>query len=366
MKTNKKTTILSLLLTVVMVLTLTTGVFADDVPNVKDSDGTTVQIETIYKLAEGLSIPSGTTFKYTATSSTQGALTTKVSEVTFSDSDDKGTLDNQGMYTLTKNATISFEGTWPHAGLYTYTVKEDTSTKLPSTSYEENKTYTMRVYVENTQNGGLEVKTITVANGDEDSSAKVSKLSFAHTYAKTATLTISKETVSPKDTPDVADKTKGFTFGIKFISTPDAAVQEITGKIDNSTEVKCTVGADEATEFTLHHGQTLNFDNLPVGTRYVVYEKADTAGYTPSVVLMENGETTLNKTFSKNAEAKAVVEGKENALVGENANSVAFTNTYENTPLTGILMHNLPFILLIGLGVCAVAVMVISKRRRNA
>lgn len=363
MKTNKKTTILSLLLTVVMVLTLTTGVFADDVPNVKDSDGTTVQIETIYKLAEGLSIPQDTKFSYTATSDTQDALNAKITDVTFNDDDLKDATLTSGLYTLTKNATISFVGTWKHAGLYTYTVAETkTGNGLANTSYE-NKTYTMRVYVENIQNGGLEVKTITVANGNENSNDKVAKMSFAHTYAKTATLTISKETVSSEGSPDVADKTKKFKFGIKFISTPKEDTTSFTGTIGQTSD---TYTINQEKEFALADGESLVFADLPVGTRYVVYEKADTAGYTPSVVLMENGKTTLSQTFSKNAEAKAVAEGKSDALVGEGTNSVAFTNAYENTPLTGILMHNLPFILLIGLGVCAVAVMVISKRRRNA
>ena len=152
-----------------------------------------------------------------------------------------------------------------------------------------------------------------------------------------------------------ADKTKDFKFTIKFerAATESDEVESYTGKIGDET-VDCSV--DEETTFKLHDGESLVFECLPAGTRYVVSEVAAEDGYTPSIKVIENGVQTLEKTVSENAgisSAEAV-----STLVGEKTNEVEFTNTYQDIALTGIALNNWPFIILI---ILAIGAMLLSK-----
>ena len=58
--------------------------------------------------------------------------------------------------------------------------------------------------------------------------------------------------------------------------------------------------------------------------------------------------------------------GKKN-LVGEATNQVTFVNTYrDDVPVTGIIMNNLPFILLIGVAILAFGTLAFLKKRRTS
>ena len=54
-------------------------------------------------------------------------------------------------------------------------------------------------------------------------------------------------------------------------------------------------------------------------------------------------------------------------LVGENANSTAFTNTYDDASVepTGIFINNLPFVLMVVVAGSGLALYVVSKRRSH-
>lgn len=176
--------------------------------------------------------------------------------------------------------------------------------------------YDLKVYVSNEVDGTLKVQSMTAEKGG----TKQDELSFINTYRKDCSLEISKTT-----TGSMADKTKDFDFTIKFerSATENDAVDSYTGKIGNN-EKSFKVG--EETNFKLHDGEKLVFDSLPAGTRYVVKDAAVEDGYTPSIKVVENGVMTTNTTVSER-EGIASAENGTN-LVGENTNSVAFTNTY--------------------------------------
>ena len=55
----------------------------------------------------------------------------------------------------------------------------------------------------------------------------------------------------------------------------------------------------------------------------------------------------------------------ENKLIGENANSVVFTNAYADAPVTGVIINNLPYVVLVAAAVCALAALVLINRRRQ-
>ena len=336
-----------------MLLSMGTTVFAAGEPTVPDvnSNGQ-VPITKEFEMADGLRTPAAT-FKFTASPQTQDALPATITNVTYQ-AGETGTFKD-GKYVISKDTAISFTGDWKHAGEYVYTVTESKENPISNVTYD-NTSYTLRVYVINGTNG-LEIEKITA----EKANGKTNKILFTNTYAKNdATLTIEKNT-----TGTYADKTKEFNFEITFTKSPMSDQTTFAGKI-GSKPVECTAGT--AKPFTLADGEQLVFHNLPVGTTYVVKELEASDGYTPSVTVVENKTTTLtNKTVAQEGDALDTLkqDGTKN-LVGENENKVTFTNTHKGVVPTGILMNNLPFILLVAVAIVAFVSLAVIKRRRTS
>ena len=220
----------------------------------------------------------------------------------------------------------------------------------------DNTSYRLRVYVINGTNG-LEIEKITA----EKANVKTAKILFTNTYAKNdATLTIEKKT-----TGKYANKTKEFNFEITFTKSPMSDKRTFTGNI-GSEPVECIAGTPKS--FTLADGEQLVFSNLPVGTTYVVKELDALDGYTPSVTVVENRTTTVNRTAAQEGDAlDTLKEGEKKNLVGEYENKVTFTNTHKGGVVpTGILMNNLPFILLVAVAIVAFVSLAVIKRRRTS
>ena len=334
MKKTKKLKMVLIGLTCLMTAGMQMNVFAEEpVPTVGE-------VCKHFEMAEGIAAPE-VTFYFTAEKVTADAPNATIGPLTYLNTDTAEVKN--GLSSFNKEAEITFE-TFPHAGLYEYTICETAGTENGITY--DTASYNLNVYVVNTENGNLEVQNIT-AEKDGD---KQDELSFTNTYRKNSSLTISKSTEGMH-----ADKTKDFKFTIKFerAATESDEVESYTGKIGDET-VDCSV--DEETTFKLHDGESLVFECLPAGTRYVVSEVAAEDGYTPSIKVIENGVQTLEKTVSENAgisSAEAV-----STLVGEKTNEVEFTNTYQDIALTGIALNNWPFIILI---ILAIGAMLLSK-----
>lgn len=337
-----------------MLLSMGTGVFAAeniDIPNVNGQDG--VKITKDFVMADGLAIPQAT-FKFQVTSMTPDALSATIQDISY-DANDIKIKQTDGSYVISKDQKLSFEGNWQHAGEYVYTVAE-TQESMPNVTYDASS-YTLRVYVINGTNG-LEVEKITAqgANGKTD------KILFTNTYAKNdATLTIEKNT-----TGKYADKTKEFKFEITFTKSPMSDQTSFTGTIGAQSD---TYIAGTPKEFSLADREQLVFHNLPVGTTYVVKELAAKDGYTPRVTVIENDTTTVNnRTAAQEGDALDTFkeDGTKN-LVGEADNIVTFTNTHQGGVVpTGILMNNLPFILLVAVAIVAFVSLAVIKRRRTS
>ena len=341
MKQMKKV-IAAVTLTGLMAAGLSMSAFAGDVAVLENQ-----VVTKHFVMAEGLEVPD-VTFSFTATAVTEGAPTASIENVFYSSTDGRGDLSNK-IYTLDKDGGITF-GDFPHAGVYEYTVKE-TAGDVEGITYDTTN-YTMKVYVANDENGQLKVKEITADAGD----GKEDSLSFTNTYRKDGRLEITKNTVG-----ELADKTKDFEFTITFSKsgTENDDAEFYTGKIGNE-DVECAIGKD--TTFYLHDGESLVFEDLPVGTRYLVTEAGVEDGYVPSVSVIENSETTVDKTGTDAAELSTNNDGSKN-LVGENENSVTFTNTYNDVPVTGILLKKLPFLMLIVLPGLALILPELAKFR---
>lgn len=335
-----------------MLLSMGTTVFAAEEPTVPNvNQNGRVPITKEFEMADGLRTPAAT-FKFTATSQTQDALPATITDVTYQ-AGETGTLKD-GKYVISKDTAISFTGAWKHAGEYVYTVTESKENPISNVTYDTSS-YTLRVYVINGTNG-LEIEKITA----QGATGKTDKILFKNTYAKNdATLTIEKNTEG-----DYADKTRKFDFEITFTKSPMSDQTTFTGTI-GAQSVECTAGQTKT--FKLADGEQLVFNNLPVGTTYMVKELAATDGYTPKVTVIENQTTTVtNKTVQETEALDTLKENGKNNLVGENENKVTFTNTYKDVAVTGIVMNNLPFILLVAVAIVAFVSLAVIKRRRTS
>lgn len=315
-----------------------------------------VPITKEFEMADGLRTPAAT-FKFTATSKTPGALLATITDVSFTEGQ-TGTLKGE-KYVLEGTTYISFQGTWPHVGEYVYTVTEtqDPANKVENVTYDSSE-YTLRVYVVN-KNDNLEVEKITA----EKAGTKTAKILFKNTYAKKdATLIIEKNT-----TGTYANKTQQFDFAIAFTKSPtESTLGEFNGTITrkgNNTSEPVTTN-NGSYNFKLADGDKLQFTDLPVGTTYVVTENGAKDDYTPSVTVIENAQETVKDRVAQNEE-QALSTQKENGeknLIGENTNKVTFTNTYKNVAVTGVIMNNLPFILLVAVAIVAFVSLAVMKR----
>lgn len=360
----------ALLLAGTMIMGMSTTAFASGETQNTPQVGTgteqapaSVSITKDFEMAEGLDIPTVTfNFSVSADKSTSDAPKATIEPISYSNADNKGNLTDQGKYVISKDMQITF-GTFPHAGEYLYTVKE-TKGNAEGVTYSTDK-YTLRVQVANGENGSLYVKSITAEKGTNtgDVNHKVTKILFTNTYRKKGSLTIEKNT-----TGDLADKTMKFNFTITFEkSATEETLGNFTGTITRKKggEPENVSGQNGTFNFALADGDKIVFDNLSVGTKYEVKEKGvSNDGYTPSVTVWENNISS-QKNGNESEDLSSLNNGKKN-LVGENENKVTFTNTYKDVAVTGIVMNNLPFILLVAVAIVAFVSLAVVKRRRTS
>ena len=152
---------------------------------------------------------------------------------------------------------------------------------------------------------------------------------------------------------NMGDRTQPFDFEVVFTSdksvkstiTVSGTHGEITGvNLNNNNEF--TFDKEANLKFTLTHGQTINFTNLPEGVSYTVKEVSVPEGY---------------KTYINDADTTATaVEGK----IEDTAVTISYENVNGDTTIdTGVILDNAPYIALMMVVVAGAAVMIIKKRR---
>lgn len=283
---------------------------------------------------------------------------------------------SDGLTTVVKETGNIFAGkTFPAAGVYEYSVVE-TATGVEGMD-DSQAEYTMKVYVKNGVDGTY-VYSVTVNQDKNDEgetgTGKVDPeqpetpgigngFRFVNVYTEQGgnpddpdakALTISKTVAG-----EYGDHTKDFTFSVTLTRAATASDESYTGYVGDESY---TFEPGTAKEVTLKHGESLTFDSLPVGTKYTVVETG-TAKYTGSAVVTE-GEDVTNVNDAQEG-ANLTVSDK---LVKAGANnSTAVTNTYDDASVTptGIIINNLPFILLIVAAAAGIALYAVSRRRFN-
>jgi len=308
--------------------------------------------------------------------------------------------------TYTKELGDLFDGvTFPHAGVYVYTISEQSSTNgsldmdpTHLTLTYSTGSYTLTVYVENAVGGGTYVagltdKVATVDNGSQTAGAKVdptpggdgtnyghSQMVFTNTYVTQSTLSISKTvdgafanmdqyfnfslTLTPSaiDTPTPTSyQAYVIEGGVVVDPTPNAGPDMATGE-DDQGQPYLIIPASGTPQVNLKSGQSLNFVSLAVGTSYTVTEN-DPIGYLPSYTVTSGGEEVAT---SNDPEPVGETLGTGSQLVGTGANQANFTNSRMVAAPTGLDLNDLPYIGVAALALVALVAFVVVKARRAA
>lgn len=308
-------------------------------------------------MPEGVTVPEVTfEYKVEATGAQKDDAAT-INDITINfTKQDQANKNTAGQLVVNKEADIEFATEFKHAGYYTYEVSE-VNDKKENFTYDQEK-YTLNVMVENT-NEGPKATSYTASNSAGE---KVTSLDFINKYEQgNAKLTITKSTEG-----NYADRTKKFDFTIEFIpsSVAEVITPDYKGTITGGSETR-EFDYVTSKDFQLADGETLTFNNLPVGTRYVVTEKGVKDGYIATkVATLENGQNGYTNGATEDEEGLASAADNQNNLVGENANSVEYTNTYNDSPLTGVVLNNMPFILMAAVAVAGLVLLMVLKKKR--
>ena len=378
--------------------------FADDndVATAKATGETSakVSINKVLNIAEGITTPEATfTFTFTPKTGTSsngapyetidssnGQITDK--NVSYSGTDVLAT----GQTNIKKDTGDIFrEVNYTHAGEYVYTVAEKQNvgwkviqkngSPIDFMTYD-NRNYEMHVIVKNKTTGGTYISSVYFKQVSPSVNGKVKPSEsgttykydlFTNIYRKNAGKITDPNEPNPNK-PNVskvdpnakslvikkvvsgatADKSKDFTFKLTFTKASTETSQSITGKIGETSK---TFVYGQETTITLRHDQSLVFDTIPAGTRYKLVETGS-QGYTASAAYKENGASKTQ------AGAVSTNFTQDSILVGEKPNDNTITNNLPDVTPTGLLIDNLPFILMIGLGLAGFVVL--SKKRRQA
>ena len=359
-----------------------------------------VSINKVLNIAEGITTPlANFTFTFTPKNGnsnngvpyeTINASNGQIADKTINYSERDVLQPNQ---TSIKKETgnIFANVTYTHAGEYVYTVAEKQNDgwraiqrgddAIDSMTYD-NRSYEMHVIVKNKSTSGVYISSVYFKQETTGATAKVKPSEkgptykydlFTNIYRKNAGKITDPNHPHPnnphlaKFNPKVdslvikkvvsggtADKSKDFTFKLTFTKASTEDRTSIVGKIGN---VSKTFEYGKETIITLHHDQFLVFDTIPAGTRYKLVETGS-QGYTASAAYWENG---VSKTQAGRISADLT---QDSILVGEKRNENTITNSVQDVTPTGLLIDNLPFILMIGLGLAGFVVL--SKKRRQA
>ncbi|MGR5617298.1 DUF7601 domain-containing protein [Mediterraneibacter gnavus] len=324
------------------------------------------------------------TFSFTATQKTGDGLIGTTANVTMPTisftADQKGTNSQRGQITFP---------TYPEAGKYEYTVAETQTVDPAVVNGEHEKMimsqaeYTMDVYVTDGATG-TEISNIVVNKVKDDAgqtatgkvdigNTDTNRFNFTNTYVQEAgtgtdptnpdpiynqfgSLNVSKKIVNANGTATTPDDEFAFTATFAFPKGTDA--NTLGGIKANGGDVTLAEGGTYT--FHLKANKNMKFTGVPVGTTITVKESA-AKNYKGSAEITINGTklTSVAET-SYNTELTAVRSQK----LGQKQNIVDVTNTYNDVPVTGIIMNTLPYVLMIALCGVALIAFVGFKRRR--
>lgn len=387
--------VLSAVLALVMCMAMGTTAFAAN----STGSETTPATATIVK---ELQIPGGTTtpaatFTFTATSATTDAPEIASKSVTYTAADTAADGKLYKTIDLFENVTFS------HAGEYVYTVKETSGTYTAGD--KETMTYSaaeykLTVVVKNGENGPY-IAEIAAQQMKDDAGTDVSAdgtkvdpnptnpsnptsggVRFVNTYVKGGSIvkpdpenpegpdktdpTDALMTIAKTVTGDIGDMVTPFKFTVSasnpsLVPETDQTVKARIYNADGTYGNDIIIGSN--TEVSLAHGQKLVFLNLYAGAT-VSFKETDAIAiekYNVSAVV-KNGDAAAESCDKETVTSTGITV----TPVSENKASATVTNNLESMSPTGVIINNLPFIMMIVVAAAGFVAYIAAKRRRSA
>ena len=370
-------TLLALALALILCLSLGVTAFAVDNPETDASAYVTKELQ----MPAGTAIPA-TTFKFTATAVSVDGKTAEagtapaatIADVGFAAAD--ASTAASGVKSAVHSSAVSF-GAFPHAGVYVYTVKETADTNTFADSNKQTLSYSkaeyeMQVYVANKAADGLYIASFAIYQTKDDSGAAIAQptkitagengaFRFINKYSEKAgsvdpddPTAYSSLKISNTVAGNMRDK-KTLDFKYTLTVTPTAfeatdATYTVTKHSADGSTADTTVTGGVAYDFTLKHGEYISVKNMLVGSSYTVSEHDVDSNYTVTAAAGD-AVSTDQKTV--------------NGTLVSAGNTAAYTNTYNKEIPTGIIINNLPYIMLIAVACTGLALYLAGKRRRE-
>lgn len=283
-------------------------------------------------------------------------------------------------------------------GEYVYTVKSTstvTKAKTDDVFTGSNAEYKLNIFVAQHTDGKLYIKGLSIINTKNDAgtdtgnttkvdgtpgsttggtASNFSGLKFVNEYVAKA------GSVDPTD-PDVPDPTKPKSYAFKVTNNTESKGTQ-TGSFDytmtvtkpsgiattdntyvyyvNGTQKTGTYGTEVT--FTLPDTKSMMIKSCYAGSKVTVEQKG-VANWTATA------ETTFNGV--KDTQKLSAAVGKNlkvaDKTLGQKENKVDYKNIYKDIAVTGIIVNNFPFIIMIAIAVVAFAGIVAmnSKKRMN-
>lgn len=308
---------------------------------------TELKIKKIANVADGVSVSSTASFSMKLTNNADGVTTptNAPKSITVNDLDFTQANKDAGS-AATETVDLS---SLTNPGEYTYTLTETAPTGNGWAM--DNSVYTVQILVKNDTNKTKEIY-ITKAG----TTGKQPNCTFTNTYTEyDGTLTISKTVKG--DYADKANSSFHYTLTLTNVAPNDEATVTLK-QSDKDDQVKTLPkNGSVSFEFDLKDNGSVSLSGLPLGATYTVKEDGSN-NYTPSVSIYGGNAQTGTKGEALTT-ASTTIATKDN-------NTAAFTNTYENITVTGVITQIAPFIAMVAIAGGAVALYIVSRRRRDA
>ena len=280
--------------------------------------------------------------------------------ISVSTTDTKVTEATSGETTATLTVTLP---DYTNVGTYFYKLKQVEGATAGMT-YDTEQLYLMVNVVnekEDLSTNKLEYKVALFKGTDPTTYTTEAALGNAKIECLTNKYTNGQFTVKKEVKGNMADRNETFNFRVTFENTTTdkdtIPAMKVDGKVFGTDDIKALTWADNKAsyDFTLKHGVTVAFSNIPAGMKITVTERnsdntADVAHNT------SNGEYTA--TYDDVAKTGVTISKEVTS------GAAVITNTSNVHPNTGVILDNAPYIALLTI-VAAGAVVMILKKRRN-
>lgn len=308
-----------------------TGVFAQEEPSLAENE---ITFYKEYVVENKTTVAPAEEFKFTISEGTVTDSTVNVapkptiSTTTFDPTNPKDTLPVK--ITLPDYTAV---------GVYTYEIKETAGTTAGVTY--DNRTAYLRVYVE--QEGDSFKKTSVIyttlpnnINDEEEINKGKTDTPFENKY-EAGSLEVKKVVEG-----NLGERDREFPITIT-LNAPERLNVTSTILVDGEEKgITFENGVATINDLTIKHGKTIKLSNLPKGTEYVISEKQPDDYQTPEIT----------------NDGKGKIDNTEN-------DEVTITNRKDQSIPTGVIIDNLPYIVLLVLAIAGLGFFLFKKRQDN-